>query len=168
MRWVKLILSHVSFICKSNTENRIKIRWFLTTLQIKISWLLFYGPQCSLVCEIFNSLLPNRTMTPEYFTNGELKPLPPQCTIILLEYRTNFFTEFWTFSLHLLIVLYVFYLFFLWLQFADHMSESFFLIWFQRQTFKRIDWPWMAWLSPPLLAEFAYSLSLFFVCFMAE
>jgi len=37
---------HVSFICKSNSGNCIKIRWFLTKLQKKISWLLFYGPQC--------------------------------------------------------------------------------------------------------------------------
>ena len=38
--------SHVSFVAKSNSENFIKIRWFLTKLQRKISWLLFYGPQC--------------------------------------------------------------------------------------------------------------------------
>ena len=46
MRWVKFIPSHVSFISKSNSENYIEIRWFLTKLQTKISWLLFHGPWC--------------------------------------------------------------------------------------------------------------------------
>ena len=43
---MKFIPSHVSFILKSNSENCIKIRWFLTKLQTKLSWLLFYGPRC--------------------------------------------------------------------------------------------------------------------------
>jgi len=30
---------HVSFIVNSNSENCIKIRWFFTKLQTKISWL---------------------------------------------------------------------------------------------------------------------------------
>jgi len=38
---VKVIPSHVSFISKSNSENYIEVRWFLTKLQTKISWLLF-------------------------------------------------------------------------------------------------------------------------------
>jgi len=38
---VKFILAQVSFIAKSNSENYIKIRLFLTKLQQKISWLLF-------------------------------------------------------------------------------------------------------------------------------
>ena len=37
---------HASFIVKSNTENCTKIRWTLTKLQTKISWLLFYGSLC--------------------------------------------------------------------------------------------------------------------------
>jgi len=37
---------HVSFILESDSENYIKIREFLTKLQTKISWLLFYGPRC--------------------------------------------------------------------------------------------------------------------------
>jgi len=44
---VKFIPSHVSFISKSNSENYIEIDSFLTKLQTKISWLLFYGPLCS-------------------------------------------------------------------------------------------------------------------------
>ena len=35
------IPSHVWFISKSNSENCIEIRYFLTKLQTKISWLLF-------------------------------------------------------------------------------------------------------------------------------
>jgi len=35
------LVSHVPFISKSISENCIKIRWFLTKLQTKISWLLF-------------------------------------------------------------------------------------------------------------------------------
>ena len=38
---MKFIPSHVSFILKSNSENCIIIRWFLTKLQTTISWLLF-------------------------------------------------------------------------------------------------------------------------------
>jgi len=44
--WVKFIPSHLSFILKSNSENCIKIRWFLRKLQTKISWFLFYGCRC--------------------------------------------------------------------------------------------------------------------------
>jgi len=29
-----------------NSENCIKLSWFLMKLQTKLSWLLFYGPQC--------------------------------------------------------------------------------------------------------------------------
>jgi len=45
----KFIPSYVSFILKSHSENciKIKIRWFLTKLQTKISWLLCYGLQCT-------------------------------------------------------------------------------------------------------------------------
>ena len=37
MRWVKFILAHVPFTCKSNSENCIKICWRLIKLQTKIS-----------------------------------------------------------------------------------------------------------------------------------
>jgi len=41
-RWGgKFTPAHVSFTAKSNSENYIKIRWFLTKLQRKICWLLF-------------------------------------------------------------------------------------------------------------------------------
>jgi len=39
VKWVKFILPHVPFISNSNSENCIKIRWCLTKLQTKISWL---------------------------------------------------------------------------------------------------------------------------------
>jgi len=38
---------HVSFIINSHNENCIKIRWFFTKLETKISWLRFYGSRCS-------------------------------------------------------------------------------------------------------------------------
>jgi len=41
---VKFIPSHVPFISKSNSENCIKISWFLTKLRTKISWLLSSWP----------------------------------------------------------------------------------------------------------------------------
>jgi len=44
---VRFILSYVSFISKSTSENCIEFRWSLTKLQSKISWLLFYGPWCT-------------------------------------------------------------------------------------------------------------------------
>ena len=37
---VKFILSHVPFILKTNSKNCIKVDWFLTKLQSKISWFL--------------------------------------------------------------------------------------------------------------------------------
>ena len=37
---------HVSFVANSNSEKYIKIRWFFTKLQTKISWLRFYGSLC--------------------------------------------------------------------------------------------------------------------------
>jgi len=40
---MRLIPSHVSFILKSNGENCIKIRWFLTKLLTKISWLFLWS-----------------------------------------------------------------------------------------------------------------------------
>jgi len=44
-------MSHVSFVCNSNSESCIKIHWFLTKLQRKISWLLFYGSWCRYVAQ---------------------------------------------------------------------------------------------------------------------
>jgi len=52
MRWVKFILSQVSFISKSNSENCINICWFLTKSQTKISWLLFYSPWCTCILSV--------------------------------------------------------------------------------------------------------------------
>jgi len=40
--WVKFIPSHVPFILKSNSDNCIKIPWFLTKLHTKLSWLLLW------------------------------------------------------------------------------------------------------------------------------
>jgi len=45
---MKFIPSHVQFFSKSNSENGIKICYYLTKLQTKLSWLLFYGSQCTL------------------------------------------------------------------------------------------------------------------------
>ena len=44
VRWIKFILSHVTFICKSSNENGTKIRWYLTKLQTKLNRLLLLWP----------------------------------------------------------------------------------------------------------------------------
>ena len=56
---MKFIPSHVSFIVNSNSDNCIKICSFFTKLQTKISWLHFYGSQCSNCCLICVSLFAN-------------------------------------------------------------------------------------------------------------
>ena len=47
IRWGGWRLSRVAFICMSNSENCIKIHWFLRKLQKKISWFFCYCPCCS-------------------------------------------------------------------------------------------------------------------------
>jgi len=46
VKWVKFIPLHASLISKSNSENYIEIRWFLTKLQSadKNKLAPFYGP----------------------------------------------------------------------------------------------------------------------------
>jgi len=55
VRWVKFIPSHVSFISKSNIGNCIKIRWFWTKLQTKISWFHAHA-RCISLSKIFHHL----------------------------------------------------------------------------------------------------------------
>ena len=109
---MKFILLHVLFISKSVSENRIKIHWFLTQkLKTKISWLLFYGPQCIYVICLYcrwvvrvQTAVWTRTLC-RFLARRSIQTFSPVCWIAVLFYTVLLHS--WTFcsdwSLHCLI-----------------------------------------------------------------
>jgi len=53
--WFLIVTLTIAIFCVCASENYNKIRWFLTKLQRRICWLLFYGPRCTFRLESYRS-----------------------------------------------------------------------------------------------------------------
>jgi len=89
LRWggcMQFIPAHVPFIVKSNSENYIKIRWFLIKLQRKISWLflwpmVYISPSFGTVSRqfrILSKILPKSATCKNW---GRLPPKPRRALV---------------------------------------------------------------------------------------